>query len=426
MTNTEGITPNDNLPGDVPPGTVGSDAYSSGDPNGLEIIEDPGGPGGPFPRSVITASPWSGWPGEWNTPILGQGRGVENLVDTAWTCLDKNSAILSTMPAYTIKGDQVVAGRTWLTNPDPDLYTSWHEFLRQLFWDFQMGEAFIIATAYYEDGWPQRFHVLEPWTVNVEMDSGRRRYNVGSLDVTNDILHIRYKSGTSSARGIGPLEAGRTRMISAMLLARYAEQLVSGGGIPYYVIKHPKSLTARQSDQLLAQWYESRTNRIGMPAVLSGGVELDRLQWNPQELALVDLSKHAESRIAVMLGMPPFLVGLPSGGDSLTYSTVAQLFDYHWRAELRTRAVPVMAALSGWLLPRGTALELNRDEYVRPAFGERMTAYAQARAMADDGTGPVITNAEIRQMERFNGVGAPAALTGARPDMPTEPEGAFP
>jgi hypothetical protein len=30
------------------------------------------------------------------------------------------------------------------------------------------------------------------------------------------------------------------------------------------------------------------------------------------------------------------------------------MFDYHWRAGLRPKAQAVMAALSGWLVPRGT------------------------------------------------------------------------
>ena len=70
-------------------------------------------------------------------------------------------------------------------------------------------------------------------------------------------------------------------------------------------------------------------------------------------MALVELSQLTQSRIAVLLGVPPFLVGLPSGGDSMTYSNVTALFDYHWRAGLRPKAQAVMSALSEWLLPRG-------------------------------------------------------------------------
>jgi phage portal protein BeeE len=36
---------------------------------------------------------------------------------------------------------------------------------------------------------------------------------------------------------------------------------------------------------------------------------------NPKDMALLELLTWNDSRIAVMLGVPPFLVGLPSGGD---------------------------------------------------------------------------------------------------------------
>ena len=383
-------TPNSNPPG-VPPATVGQPDYTPGDPHGLEFIEADGPP--PRGPTVFSASPWSGWPAEWNTPILGQ---YNNLVDTAWACLDRNSAIISTMPPYATRARAPIDPPAWLSNPDPDLYTSWNEFAKQLWWDFQMGEAFIVCTARYADGWPARFHVVEPWLVDVEMGGdGRRQYRIGSVDPGDDLLHIRYKSTTSSARGVGPLDAGRSRMVAAGLLQRYANRVVESGGVPYYVLKHDEELTAEQVANLQGQWWQSRVNNLGLPAVLSGGVELEALQFNPTDMMLLELSQYTEARIAVLLGVPPFLVGLPSGGDSLTYSTTETLFDYHWRAGLRPLVEPVAAALSNWALPGGRNIELNRDEYVRPGPYERAQTYEILIRIG------VLTAQDVQQIERF-------------------------
>ena len=62
-----------------------------------------------------------------------------------------------------------------MANPDPEIYTGWPEFMKQLVWDFQMGEAFVYRLASAADGWPYAFRVLPPWLLNVEMDAGRRR-----------------------------------------------------------------------------------------------------------------------------------------------------------------------------------------------------------------------------------------------------------
>ena len=56
---------------------------------------------------------------------------------------------------------------------------------------------------------------------------------------------------------------------------------------------------------------------LGLPAVLSGGVDFKTLQFNPTDMAFVELSSWNEARIAVLLSVPPTLVALPSGEESL-------------------------------------------------------------------------------------------------------------
>ncbi|HKY65098.1 MAG TPA: phage portal protein, partial [Acidimicrobiales bacterium] len=248
-------------------------------------------------------------------------------------CLDLNSSIISSMPPYTTTGGALAPSPTWVANPDPDLYTSWDEFAKQAWWDYQLGEVFIICTARHFDGYPARFHVLEPWLVNVEMGSdGRREYRIGSLDPGPDLLHIRYKSTTSAARGMGPLDAGQTRMVAAGLLQRYASKIIASGGVPYYVITHPEELSERQIADLQTQWFVSRMNNLGMPAVMSGGIGIDRLQFSPAEMMLTEIAQYTDSRIANLLGVPPFLVGLPSGGDSMCVDTDTEILTSRgWR-----------------------------------------------------------------------------------------------
>ena len=354
----------------------------------------------PAVRSTVPVQPWAGWPAEWQTPNW-YGR-VEALTDVAWSCLDLNSSLLSAMPPYLVNARESLDA-DWLNNPNPLVYSSWEEFAKQLFWDFQgAGEAFVLADSYYVTGWPARFHVVPPWLINAELDgNGLRTYRIGSVDVTASILHIRYSSTVGDARGHGPLEVGSARLVAANALLRYATDLVASGGVPPSVITHPARLTAEQAAELQYQWVDARSSALGYPAVLSGGVDFKTMSYDPEKMALVDLSKWNESRIAVLLGVPPFLMGLPSGGDSLTYSNVESLFDYHWRAGLKPKASTVMSALSYWALPRGTTVEVNRDEYVRPGPLERAQTWA---LLIEHG---VITAAQAAEFERY-AVAAPS------------------
>lgn len=406
-------TPNDNVPAENPPATVGPPTAVPGDPDAV-VFESVGEP--PRGITVLRPSAWSGWPDEWETPSW-YGR-VQLLTDTAWACLDSNSSVLSTMPPYLV-GAAESLNADWLNNPDPDVYSSWEEFAKQLFWDWQAaGEVFVLATAWYSTGWPARFHVVPPWLVDADLDgSGLRTYRIGTVDVTDSILHVRYTSRVDDAHGHGPLEVAGPRLVAAAALARYARTVASSGGIPNAVLTHPQRLTAEQSASLQTQWVEARMSSLGLPAVLSGGLDFKTLAYDPQQMALVELSQWNEARIAVLLRVPPVCVALPSGGDPMTYSNVNSLFDYRWRDGLRPMAQHVMSALSFWALPRGTTVELNRDEYVRPGPAERAGYYATLHGIADE-AGPAITVEEIRRAERFEPLAA--SLPPAAPAAPVE------
>ena len=348
------------------------------------------------PPPTISPSGWSGWPDEWSTPNWG-GR-VAALTGTAWGCIDLNSSVIAEMEPY-IVGNQAV-DQGWLANPDPDIYSDWTEFAKQLLWDYHLGECFVVATAFFSTGWPARFRVLPPWMVQVDMDRGFRRYRVGSVELApNEILHLRYQSTVDDARGHGPLEAGRARVIAASVLMRYATNLAAGGGIPPSTLTHDDELSDEQTNKLKQQWVAARLSSIGEPAVLSGGVKWEATQVNPKDMALVELSQFNESRIAVLLGVPPFLMGLPSGGDSMTYANITALFDYHWRAGLRPKVKPVMRGLSQWALPRGTQVEVNEDDYVQAGPKERAETAAIYNGIQDAQGNPVLTVEQIQESE---------------------------
>jgi hypothetical protein len=67
-----------------------------------------------------------------------------------------------------------------------------------------------------------------------------------------------------------------------------------------------------------------------------------------------------------------------------------------------------MLALSGWLVPRGTGIEVNRDEYVKPGPLERAQTWA---IYLEHG---VATIPMVQQAERFIQLSdaSPAPISG--------------
>jgi HK97 family phage portal protein len=370
---------------------------SPGDPDGVEL--DLSAPPGTPPPAIPAAAPWAGWPAEWATPLWGR---VQELTDVAWMCIDLNASLLATMPPYLV-GAAMSLSADWLTNPDPDLYSSWEEFAKQLFWEFQLGEVYVLATARYSTGYPARFYVVPAWSVEAEIGSdGLRHFTIGGEDVTGDMLQLRYQSSVGDAHGHGPLEAGAGRMIAAQVLGRYATTLAASGGIPAGLLYHDDGkLSREQADALKTDWLTARMSSIGEPAVLSGGVRWEATQVNPADMALLDLLSFNEARIASMLGVPPYLIGV-SSSESMTYANATNVFDYHWRSGLRPKAQTVMAGLSQWLLPRGTSVEVNRDAYIEPDPLVRAQTAQILNSIQDPQGNPVLTVEEIRDAERLN------------------------
>ncbi len=405
-TGTSDVVPNDN-----DPSSVGPPDWNPGDPDGFELQGfDEASESRGFPFPVV--SPWSGYPDGWNTPNWTSNNpsilsGINRLVDVAWACLDLNSSVLSAMPVYRMQNGKVVEPTTWMTNPDPDIYSSWQEFAKQLFWDYMMGEVFVLPMATYYDGHPARFRVIPPWLVNVELIGGRRDYRIGGMNVTDKILHIRYQSNTADARGHGPLEAAGARLTAITLLQRYANNLAETGGIPLYWMEIQRQISESEGRDILQRWIETRSKNAGHPALVSAGAKLNQAHsMNAHDMALMELTNFNESRVAVLLGTPPFLVALSGSSQSMTYSNSESLYDFHDRSSLRPKAAAVMPALSQWALPAGQSVELNRDDYTRPPLKDR----AQANKTYIDAG--VLNPDEVRLQERYHGESSPTALTG--------------
>src|SRR5258708_4282247 len=97
---------------------------------------------------------------------------------------------------YRLKSGQIIEPTNWMLNPDPTIYESWAEFMKQLFWDYQLGEAFILPFSTDSNNKPSSFRIIPPWLITVEFIKGMRHYEFAGHDITDEVLHLRYVSNT--------------------------------------------------------------------------------------------------------------------------------------------------------------------------------------------------------------------------------------
>lgn len=341
---------------------------------------------------------------------------------TATSAIDAVANVLSSMPVYVHEADRPVPNPPmWTSNPQPGTYESWVDFFKVLVVELLQGETFIWATARSSStGYPSRFVILNRSWMSVSTDGqGRRQYRLGD-DLLNpdDVLHLRYLHAPGDLRGTGPLAWMARSIVGARVLAEYVEN-VAQYGVPA-ILHAPNQLNARQSAEMKAKWLAARS-RAGEPAVLSGGITYESGNGiTPEALAAVDMIHTTEAKIvSAICQTPPYLVGVDQPGGSMTYGSLHQLTSSWWRIGLRPLAQRIMSAMGQWLLPHGTAMELNRDEFIRSADPAQTAQYYATMASIQDEYGyPALTVNEIRVAERYE-PHTESAAPGSRPDIPT-------
>ena len=359
--------------------------------------------------------PWPGWPVDWEVPPWGgdwsgYGYGRHNSsasVATAMTCVNLNSRQLASFPVYGMRGEERVPLPLWAENPEPEMYSSWVEMMHEAANSLYLrGEVFTYVTGRFADGYPSRFVVVPADTVGVEFVDGRRRYEVnGSTVPRGDICHVKLQQTAGQLRGISPLQWVARSIVTSGALESYATDLAARGGVPWAAITVPGHLTEEQAVGARQRWLAARFDSHGAPALLSGGATIETLTLSPRDMALLELREFDERRICAAFGVPAHLVNVAMA-DGMTYTNSTDLFEAHWRHELRTLANAIAQAWSLWLLPRGQRVEFNADRYTQPPLAERASAYAVMHGIQDGDGVRAISVDEVRTAERL-GPGTP-------------------
>ena len=121
-------------------------------------------------------------------------------------------------------------------------------------------------------------------------------------------------------------------------------------GALVYQAKEGGNLTTEQFERLKAELEQGFTGatRAGRPLLLEGGLDWKAMSLTPRDMDFIE-AKHAAAReIALALGVPPMLLGIP--GDN-TYSNLQEATRAFWRQTVLPLVNRTAKALIGWLGP---------------------------------------------------------------------------
>jgi HK97 family phage portal protein len=300
----------------------------------------------------------------------------------------------ASVPLLLYEGDHEITEHPLLdliAKPSPDQTTadfleSWYGFL------LVAGNAYVEAVGL--GGTLRELHVLRPdrmkvipgldgWPEAFEYSAGGRsvRFEAEPVAGVRPILHVRLFHPDNDHYGMSPIEAAANAIDIHNAAGSWNKALLDNAARPSGALVYAGSagnLTGEQYARLKSELEDSYqgARNAGRPLLLEGGLDWKALSLSPKDMDFVE-AKHAAAReIALALGVPPMLLGIP--GDN-TYSNYSEAQRAFWRGSVLPLVARMTKAFSGWLAPAfggGVVLKADLDQ-VEGLSAEREALWAR-------------------------------------------------
>ena len=248
--------------------------------------------------------------------------------------------------------------RPSLDHTGTDFLEAWYGFL------LVSGNAYVEAVAI--DGVLREMHILRPdrmkvipgvdgWPEGFEytVDGRSVRFVDDVVDGVRPILHIRLFHPANDHYGMSPIEAAATAVDIHNTASGWNKALLDNSARPSGALVYAASNGHMTDDQFARLKNELETNfqgarAAGRPLLLEGGLDWKPLSLTPKDMDFIEAKNSAAREIALAIGVPPMLLGIP--GDN-TYSNYQEAQRAFWHQTVLPLVNRTARALSNWLAP---------------------------------------------------------------------------
>ncbi|MEM9026849.1 MAG: phage portal protein [Pseudomonadota bacterium] len=201
-----------------------------------------------------------------------------------------------------------------------------------------------VRTLTDQDGWP----TAHEYRVN-----GRRKVINGDVvDGVPKLLHLRLFHPFDDHYGLSPIEAAATAIDIHNSCSRWSKALLDNAARPSgaLVYNAAEQLTAEQFARLKAELEDSfqGARNAGRPLLLEGGLEWKTMSLSPRDMDSATAKNGAARDIALALGVPPMLLGIPGDNHYDNYREANRAF---WRQTVLPLVNRTARAFGNWLAP---------------------------------------------------------------------------
>jgi HK97 family phage portal protein len=270
----------------------------------------------------------------------------------------------------------------------------WFEWIASSMW---WGDGLAYAPTRDTSGAPKPpLWLLNPH--DVELREGRWR--VSDIELAPGSVIALRRGPIVNGRGTGIFAQFAADLGMSESLREYTAGAFTAGVPAGYLKTSTPNISQEQADSLKARWLSQHGGLRRSIAVLNATTEFHPLTWSPVDLAAVDFSRISLQQIALMFGVPAYLLGVPA--DSSTYANVESRMTEFYQLTLLAWIKNIEAVL-GSQFPLGTELHVVVEGLLRADIKSRTESYKTA---VETGW---LTVDEVRELE-------------GRPPLTAEPE----
>ena len=196
-----------------------------------------------------------------------------------------------------------------------------------------------------EDGWPEGYEY--------QVGTGFRRMHDDADANFPRIMHAKFFHPLNDHYGFSPIEAAGASVDVHNAASGWNKALLDNAARPSGALVYQNADANLSEDQYARLKTELETNfqgarNAGRPLLLEGGLDWKSMALSPRDMDFVETKNVAAREIALALGVPPMLLGIP--GDN-TYSNYQEANRTFWRQTVLPMVERMAGTITSWLAP---------------------------------------------------------------------------
>ena len=318
------------------------------------------------------------------------------------------SGVIMQMPLQQKRGDDIVdPPAPIITNPSPGPNRCVADFVDEYVSDVLLyGNYAALIGPPDSTGWPTQLIPLDVTTVSVGRDprTWQPVYRVEGwedLDIPAELMfHVAIDKRSGELRGRGLIPTLSASLNAALAADAYAGRYFTESGMPSGVIKDSRpNLTQDQATELKQKW-KAATSGTPVPVVIPASTDFTPLATDADKAQLVQARQWDATMVAMVLGVPPFLLGIET--QRHTYTNAENEFGRFISTTIMRLLTPLEHQLTLQCLPRGNTAQFATAALLRPDTATRASAAVTLYAAE------ILTLEEARTLAGFPPQGGPA------------------